>query len=501
MSARLLARDHPDWDVDLFERLEPADTFGFGVGLTRGLLFSLLDAAPAIHDDFLEASVAFSSASFRLPNGVGELPSYHAGAISRARMLQLLLDSARQEGVRIHIGASPTVDDLRFESDLVIAADGVSSLVREQFANEFGAHEELGRGWFIWCGAEIELDGTVFLPVTTDAGTFVAHAYPYAPGLATFVIETDPEALSRAGCQTGEFDGEGASDDASLQYLSEAFRELLGGQPLLGNHSRWMHFRTITCDRWSYGNVVLLGDAAATAHPSIGSGTKLALEAAIALAESLDSVGDDPIPSRLPAFERALRTNVERLQDRARRSQLWWESFPTRMTMSPAQIAFAYLSRAGAVSLEQLADIAPELAARVVADFADLPTADVPPGGLPEWVLHRPLQFDGHALPQRIVAAADAGPGPEVAVDLPDPWSPSAQVELDRIAGLINGGSAIVTLTGTEARSSLLDRLAFGERVRRELGATVAVTCNPAQLGDAVDGLVCGRTDLVRVSG
>jgi anthraniloyl-CoA monooxygenase len=499
MAAQLLARDHPDWSVTVHERLEPDDTYGFGVGLTRALLKGLEVEAPELTDDLVHESAEFSSAAFWLPQGVVELPSFHAGAIGRARMLRLLTEAARAAGVDVQIGSTPTVDDLRGGSDLVIGADGVSSTTRERLAAEFGADEEVGRGLFIWCGAEIALEGTVFMPVRTGDGVFVAHAYPYAKGLSTFVIETDAESLRRAGCRTDEFTEDGDSDEHSLAYLSRAFRDLLSGGSFIGNRSRWMNFRTVRCERWSHENVVLLGDAAATAHPTIGSGTKLALEAAITLARTMRTVNGEPPASRLAAYEREARPNIERLQDRARRSQLWWESFPSRMNLSPAQIAFAYMSRAGAVSLDQLRQASPSLAGQAVADYAGIPVRQVPREGFGQWVLERPLQVNGHALASRLLEAGSEPCDASLVIDFDDPWGPEAEAILERVRSLGSGPGRIVELSGPDTRGALLDRLAFGERLRAELGMVVAVRCDRAQLADAIDGLVAGRADLVEV--
>jgi anthraniloyl-CoA monooxygenase len=266
-AARLLALDHPDWDIALCERLPPDDTFGFGVGLTGGLLGALEEADRPVHDAIQAAAFPFSGAGFDLPLGSVRLGQFHAGAIGRARLLQLLLDFAVDGGVRVDIPAKGDLDVLRAGADLVIAAVGVSSAVRERLRGPLGVTESLGRGHFIWCGSETSLDGTVFQPVTTDDGLFVAHAYPYAEGRSTFVIETAAETLARAGCEQRNFSGDGDSDEASLAYLSGAFADLLGGGAFLGNRSRWMQFRTVRCAGWSEGIVVLLGDAKASAHP------------------------------------------------------------------------------------------------------------------------------------------------------------------------------------------------------------------------------------------
>jgi anthraniloyl-CoA monooxygenase len=502
LGAQLLKRDHPEWSVVVHERLPPDETFGFGVGLTIQLLNVLREEVPALHDDLVADSANFSAAAFWLPRGVVELPSFHAGAIGRARLLQRLIEHAEDAGVEVRIGSTPTVDELIDSSDLVIAADGVSSATRERLGTELGATEEIGRGWFIWLGAAIDLEGTVFMPVQTEAGPFVAHAYPYGRGLSTFVVETDAETLNRAGCQTNaeDFAADGDSDEATLDYLSEAFTELLSGARFIGNRSRWMNFRTVRCAHWSHENVVILGDAAATAHPTIGSGTKLALEAAIALAASMKTVTDEPPSWSLADYEQHQRPQIERLQDRAHRSQLWWESFPSRLSLSPARIAFAYMSRAGAVSLDQLHAAAPRLAGQAIADYAGVPVRQVPAEGFDEFVLRRPLQVNGHSLSGRVIEpSGSVAAATKIDVDFSDPWGPEAEPTIELVRRLAAERAHIIGLTGGSSRGELLDRLALGERLRTELGAVIAIRCAREQLGDAIDGLVAGRADLVEL--
>lgn len=499
-AARLLALDHPDWDVALCERLPPDDTFGFGVGLTGGLLDALEAADPAVHAAIAAAAFPFSGAGFDLPQGSVRLGQFHAGAVSRAKLLKLLLDLAVEAGVRVAIPVSGDAAALRAEADLVIAADGVSSATRELLREPLGVTESLGRGRFIWCGSETALDGTVFHPVTTPDGLFVAHAYPYADGRSTFVIETAAETLARAGCEQPSFSDDGASDDGALSYLSAAFRELLEGGAFVGNRSRWMQFRTVQCERWSEAGIVLLGDAKATAHPSMGSGTKLALEDAIALAAGLRGV-EQIAPGHLEAFETGRRPGVARIQDRAQRSQLWWESFGERLHLTPARVAVAYLSRAGAVSLEDLIATAPELVTQAVAEWAQVEPAEVPARDLTDWVLHRPMAVPGPWNGSRLVptaeVATDAG---VITVRCGDPWGREAETLVLQARDLEHRGARVVTLDGPPSRESLLDRLAMGERLRNELRVPVGVVTAPDQLPDVADGIVAGRADLAIVN-
>lgn len=490
-AARLLALDHPDWTVTLWERLPPGETFGFGVGLTNTLEDELAAADPTVHADIGEAAFGFAGAEFRLPTGNATLGQWHSGALSRAALLEILTARALEVGVELR-RESASIDEIAAAADLVIAADGVSSATRVALAEQLGADEQLGRGVFIWCGCRTALPGTVFQPVTTPAGTFVAHAYPHGERWITLVIETDTESLARAECVTDEFAEDGDSDETSLRYLSEAFEDLLGGQPLVGNRSRWMHFRTITCRRWHSDRVVLLGDARATVHPSLGSGTKVALEDAIALRDALRDAlrsGDEDLPAQLATFERRRRPAVERLQDRARRSQLWWESFPTRMHLTPARIAVGYLSRAGAVSLDELLRSSPDLARQAAADWAGVRSAEVPDTGLSEWIIDRA----GAAAEAR-----GANGTPAISVDCRDPWSPDADELVERAASLADRGPRSIELRGGGDRSDVLDRLALGERLRTQLGVTVTTRMARSDLADAADGLVAGRTDLVR---
>ena len=501
-TARLTALRHPDWTVHLHERLPPDDTFGFGVGLTRALLRAVELADPAIFGRLMAATFPFSSARFSLPQGTIAFGKFHSGAIRRSELLRILIDGAAEAGAQVNIGSDAHVDDLRAEADIVVGADGLSSSTRERFASHLGVRSTSGRGAFIWCGADIELDGTVFHPVQTPAGVFVAHAYPYAPGLSTFVIEASAETLERAGFTDREWESDGASDEQALDYLSHAFARLLDGGHFFGNRSRWTHFTTLECDQWSYENVVLIGDAVATVHPSLGSGTKVALESAIALVDHFDTTENQPISQSLAEFTRRRRPSVARLQDRAVRSQLWWESFPVRMDLSPARIAVAYLSRAGVVSLDDLAQSEPELAAAAMTDFSGAPTSALPSLHLAEWVLDLPYQADGFTLTHRRLDAGDPGADDGTAtieVISGDAWGPEGDGYLKLAHAKAKSGARVITLAGGGTRADVMDRLAVAERIRNETGRAVAIRAGSDQMDIVADGIVAGRADLLQV--
>jgi anthraniloyl-CoA monooxygenase len=504
-SARLLKLRHPAWEVRVHERLEPGTTYGFGVGLTGALLDAIRSVDPETHAAVLDVAFRSTTGRFLLPSGAVHLSGFNNGvSIGRTELLRVLLAAAESAGVEAHQGAPAELADLH-SADLVVAADGVSSAVREELAPAFRPSITHGRGLFIWCGSDLELPGATFLPVRTDDGLFVAHAYPYATGRSTVVIETDVDAWRAAGLDAAaDLDPlSGESDERSLDYLSEAFGALTGGRRLLGNKSRWSHFRVVSCARWVHENVVLLGDAAATAHPSLGSGTKLAMDSAMALHRAF--AADEPdVTESLKAFEAGRRPAVDRLQGRARRSQLWWESFGRRVDLPPARVAVSFLSRAGVLSMEDLGDTSDGIVARAAADYAGVALDQTPSGGLRDWVLARPLSAGGVELPNRVVALPDLPGTVPVSGELDvvdgDAWGPSGQRVVDHATALLAATPGVILLTGADDRSAVLDRLAVGERLRTQLGALVAVTVDGAHLQDAADGLVAGRTDLVALT-
>ena len=236
-----------------------------------------------------------------------------------------------------------------------------------------------GRACTSGAGRTSPLASALFQPVTTEHGTFVTHAYPYAPDRSTFLIETDEQTWRRAGLRAATdatpFD---QSDEQSLAYLQDVFADALQGHRLIGNRTRWLRFRTVRCDRWHSGNVVLLGDAAHTAHYSIGSGTKLAMEDAIALVASVHR--SDTLDDALLDYEAQRRPAVEHLQEVAGRSQRWWDSFPRRMHLPINQLLVSYMTRAGKVTLEHFAQSTPLVVARALQEYAGTPSGAGHPG-------------------------------------------------------------------------------------------------------------------------
>jgi anthraniloyl-CoA monooxygenase len=474
-AARLLKLADPTCAVTVHEQGEPDATFGFGVGLAAGTQRKLEAADP----DTLREIVATGyrhDMTMRVGDDVARVHNDRLVGVARTELLAILQRHAEKAGVELEFGSRRTVADL--DADVVIAADGVGSATREQ--GSFGAHVETGRGLYLWCGTDFPLDDAVFAPVETEHGVFVTHAYPYSggrqeDGSSTFLVETDEATWRRAGFDATDVAPDG-SDEVSLRYLERAFAVLLRGRPLIGNRTRWLRFRTVRCDRWSDGRTVLLGDAAHTAHYSIGSGTKLAMEDAIALVEALRE------PESFATYERVRRPAVERLQELARRSQLWWESFADRLHLPVDRLMVAYMSRAGNVPLERFAATGPDVVQTALRRYGGDP-GPAGPAAITDWVIERQPAARDRLEP--------------IDVGLVDPWDAEGDAVVARALG---SGAAGFRLTGPSERGSVLTRLDLAERLRSATGRFVEVD-GPAQLrDDLAAGLVSGRADRVTIT-
>jgi len=509
-AARLFKLAYPAAKVTVHEQSVPERTFGFGVAVAARTQRNLEAADPATQADIIAAGRPHD---MRMLVG-NQAARVHNGAligIARTELLAILSRHAEAAGVALRHGSRVTLDELK--ADLVIVADGVNSQTRTEFADHFGAHVDVAGGLYLWAGADFALDTAIFAPVRTSHGTFVTHAYPYAPDRSTFLIETDDATWRAAGFDvTTDATPADESDTAALDYLEEAFAAHLEGHHLIGNRTRWLRFRTVHCERWTRGNAVLLGDAAHTAHYSVGSGTKLAMEDAIALRDAIGAAPD--LASALDAYERARRPQVERLQELARRSRLWWDSFPRRIHLPVDQLMIAYMTRTGNVALQRFAGTNPEVVRRGLAQFANVDPSHVPYEGIVDWVLGRPLEHNGRRWPGRLIeagafeyltaaappAAVPPPPGVEFArveLTLTDPWDAEGDTLVKRLNDLVLSGWRGFWLTGAPDRGSVLTRLDVGERLRGETGGLVIVEAPGACLDDLTAGVASGRADLV----
>ncbi|WP_172650959.1 FAD-dependent monooxygenase [Rhodococcus opacus] len=488
-AARLIKRSHPNAEVTVYEQSPPDQTFGFGVGLASRTQRNLREADPAS----LEAIVAAAHAhemSMQVGDQIARLAHGDLLAIARTTLLAVLQQQAQNAGVQIHFGERREASEL--DADLIIAADGINSATRTQMSDTFGPRIDTGAGLYLWCGTDFALPSAIFVPVTTEHGTFVAHAYPYAADRSTFLIETDEETWRRAGFDVStDRTAPTASDGFALEYLQDAFADTLQHHRLIGNRTRWTRFRTISCEHWHSGNVVLLGDAAHTAHYSIGSGTKLAMEDAIALDHTLTASPN--IDDALADYERARRPAVEYLQRIAHRSELWWESFPQRMALPVEQLLIAYMTRAGKVSLNRFHDTAPTLVRKGLASYADVPADAIPDTDITDWTIGQPLDHGDCRFEHRIAPAdlRDATTTTVLDIDFDSAWGPEATALVETAPT-----ARTLWLTGPSTRSSLLSRLDFAERLGHHTDAVVVVEAPTSCRADVAAGLASVRMHL-----
>ncbi|MBB3035913.1 FAD-dependent monooxygenase [Hoyosella altamirensis] len=489
-AARLLKLSHPHAEVTVYEHGVPDKTFGFGVGLASRTQRNLRLA----DEDSLNAIVAVShphEMSMRVGDAEVRLAHGELLAIGRATLLSVLQTYARAAGVNLRFGERRSAADL--DADLIVAADGIASTTRTELAEEFAPEIAEGEGLYLWCGTEFALPSAVFTPVTTEHGTFVAHAYPYASDRSTFLIETDEQTWQQAGFDESTRETKnGETDQISLDYLQEAFAQPLQGNRLIGNRTKWLRFRTIRCRRWYTRNVVLLGDAAHTAHYSIGSGTKLAMEDAIALDRAV--LAADDMDEALAAYEAERRPAVNHLQAIAERSMAWWDSFPARTSMPVEQLMLAYMTRAGKVTVERFAESAPQVANPGLAAFAGVEANDVPPpAAVTAWILDQPLAAGEHRFAARTAPETLRTASGTVQIEISvRPWSHAATKLIVDLPP-----ATTYWLTGPDDREAALDRLDIAERLRRETGAVLVADLPRRFRADAAGAVASGRVDLV----
>jgi 2-polyprenyl-6-methoxyphenol hydroxylase-like FAD-dependent oxidoreductase len=277
-------------------------------------------------------------------------------AVGRLELLDVLRARAEASGVVLRWETElGSPDDLAC-FDLVVAADGVNSAVRRAYEGDFGTSLSYLSNKFAWFGTTTPFGRLTQTFVETAHGTFNAHHYRYRPGMSTFIVECDRATWLRAGLDR-------MPHDEAKALCERVFADALGGRPLVSNRSVWRNFPVVWNERWSFRNVVLVGDALRTAHFSIGSGTRLAMEDALALARALDEAPGD-VPDALARYEAERRPAVEKLARAARASADWYERFPEHMRLAPLDFAHSYVTRSGRVDDDRLRRMAPRFMAR-----------------------------------------------------------------------------------------------------------------------------------------
>ncbi|MDR7484726.1 MAG: FAD-dependent monooxygenase [Armatimonadota bacterium] len=429
--AALMRRADPGCRVTVFERNAPEATYGFGVVFPERSLRYLRDADPELHAAFAAAAVQWEEIAYGHRGVALRFGGHVFWGIARTQLLRLLRERAAGLGADLHFQTEAPHLETLDDYDLVVAADGVNSATRTALTDALGASVHTGRSRFIWLGTTKVFDALTFLFAEDAHGWWGAHVYPYSATHSTVIVETDETTWCRAGFggadeAVSRRAGPRRADDAiahgaelagadeaartaandeleSVRYCQALFAPFLEGAPLLANNSRWLAFRTVRCRRWHAGRVVLLGDAVHTAHFSVGSGTRMAMEDAIALVDALREHAT--LAGALEAYERERQPAVARIQQAAEPSRWWWEQFRWFVAAPPARFAFHHLSRAPLLSYGALAVRDRRALEEVERGFA---AACGRPSALP---YAQPLVLESLALRNRIVAVVGAGPG------------------------------------------------------------------------------------------
>ena len=383
----------------MWERNAADDTFGFGVVFSDETLSGIENADSAFYERLSRSFAVWDDIDVHYRGQVLTSGGHGFAAISRQRLLAILRERCEESGVRIHYRElAPSLDEMRTSHDLVVAADGVNSLTRGSRAEVFQPQLDVRHARYIWLGTPLVFDAFKFLIAETDVGTVQAHAYPYSEAMSTFIVELAEDTWRRSGQvdATERSWRPGESDQAGIEFCAEVFGDALDGAALVGNNSRWIRFPTVRTRRWRDGNVLLIGDAAHTAHFSIGSGTKLAMEDALALAACLHE--NPTVETALIAYETERRPVVESAQRAAQASLEWFEDIGQYMGQEPVQFAFNLLTRSRRITYLNLKLRDPEFVERVEMWFNDTDGAPVPP-------MFTPVRLRDLELPNRVIVS------------------------------------------------------------------------------------------------
>jgi anthraniloyl-CoA monooxygenase len=348
----LIKRSAPEHEVVVYERNRPADTFGFGVVFSDATLGHLAAADPETHAQITAQFARWDDIEIHVGGEVLRSTGHGFCGLERKSLLQILQTRAQQLGVRVEF--EHEIRSLsEVTADVIVACDGVASWVRDALAPELQPAVDVRPNKFVWLGCTVPYEAFTFIFKESPFGLFRVHAYRYQAESSTFIVECREDTWRAAGLDK-------ADEDRTLAILGDVFAQELAGHKLIKNRSIWRNFPTVRLGKWHAGNVVLMGDAVHTAHFSIGSGTKLAMEDAIVLRDELLATKD--VPAALAAYEGRRRPEVEALQAAAQASLEWFEGTERYMKMAPVQFTYSLMTRSLRVSHASVAKRDPHLA-------------------------------------------------------------------------------------------------------------------------------------------
>ncbi len=396
----LMKKADPSHQIKIYEQNQPDDTFGFGVVFSAETLGHFRDYDQVSYDRIRETFAYWDDIVTYFKGSEVAIAGNGFCGMSRKDLLLILQKCCQEVGVEMEFQREiKSLDDLHPDADLVLAANGINSWVRDEFADHFKPSFDWRPNKFVWLGSTKPLPAFTFDFRENDAGIWNLHAYQYNSEMSTMIVETTDDAWHKAGM-------ENATEEETVAYITELYKDLLDGHPIITNRSMWRNFPMIRCETWVMDNVVIMGDCAHTAHYSIGSGTKLAMEDAIALFECCQAEPD--ARAALNMYDKHRRDEVERIQHAAEVSLAWFEHVERFWAMDPIQFNFSLMSRSKAITYDNLRLRDREFVEAIDKSFSadaakkyDAPLLlenPVPP-------MFAPLQLRGMRLSNRVVVS------------------------------------------------------------------------------------------------
>jgi anthraniloyl-CoA monooxygenase len=400
----LMKKAFPDTHITVYERNKPDDTFGWGVVFSDETLDGFQEADPE----------SFERITARFANWT-DIENYYADTcvrstghgfcgMARKELLEIFHERCRELGVHLEFEHEIADDFDVADAHLVLAADGINSVIRQKYSEHFRPRLDWRRCKFAWFGTTRPLEAFTFIFRENEHGLFQVHAYPFHMGdgnedsLSTWIVECHEDVWKRAGLDQ-------ASEEESVAYVENLFSDHLDGHSVLTNRSLWRTFPTVSCETWHYQNIVLMGDAAHTAHFSIGSGTKLAMEDAIALVDAFRELGTDDVPAALKHYEDERWVDVVKLQKAAQTSLEWFENSARYTGQHPLQFMFNLMTRSKRITYDNLKVRDPELIERVTDWFAEDVGMERDSEGKSPAPMFAPLALRELELPNRVVVS------------------------------------------------------------------------------------------------
>jgi anthraniloyl-CoA monooxygenase len=399
----------PSVDITVWERNAPDDTFGFGVVFSDQTLAGIRASDKSVFEDMGKSFAYWDDVDVTIDSQMFTIAGNGFAAMSRKELLHVLQRRATDRGVPIHFQTqAPPVEELMSDYDLVIAGDGINSAIRTKFADEFGTTADERNCKYIWLGTDLVFEAFEFFIKDTDWGVMQVHAYPMNAEQSTFIVEMHEDVWRAAGFDKVDADSlpPGVSDEESIARIGEIFADVLDGHQLIANNSKWVSFQTIRNKTLVHDNLVLLGDAAHTAHFSIGSGTKLAMEDALALAAC---VFEQPtIEAALKAYDEERGPVIKSTQRSAQASLEWFEELVQYVDQEPIQFAFNLMTRSRRITYDNLLERDPAFVQQVDAWLLrdQIEQGRVPEGTTPRPPMFLPFRLRGVELPNRVVVSA-----------------------------------------------------------------------------------------------